>query len=292
MTSIGFKAFSNCNSLTSLTIGKSVTSIGYQAFEGCSEITNVRFVCENVDNWFSGYKKIKEIVFGNNVKEIGANAFYGCNGLTSVKIGNGVRKIGEKAFALCPELTDVYCYRDNPPNASNNTFEGSDVEHATLYVPEPSIHFYDYYQPWIWFGNKKALEIESNIYKLTYMIDGAAYKTYEKEEGEIITPEPTPAKEGYTFSGWSEIPGIMPAHDVTVNGSFIRLVLVGDANCDGIISEEDIVEVANSIMGTPSSFFDEKNADANADGVVNAADIVRIANIINGAELYCPPSVP
>ena len=45
-------------------------------------------------------------------------------------------------------------------------------------------------------------------------------------------------------------------------------------------------------MGTPSSFFDEKNADANADGVVNAADIVRIANIINGAELYCPPSVP
>ncbi|MBR6370335.1 MAG: hypothetical protein IKS24_04565, partial [Bacteroidaceae bacterium] len=27
-------------------------------------------------------------------------------------------------------------------------------------------------------------------------------------------------KEGYTFSGWSEIPETMPAHDVTVTGSF------------------------------------------------------------------------
>ena len=27
-------------------------------------------------------------------------------------------------------------------------------------------------------------------------------------------------KKGYTFSGWSEIPETMPAHDVTVTGSF------------------------------------------------------------------------
>jgi len=220
VTSIGIKAFYDCNSLTSLTIGKSVTSIGYQAFEGCNEITNVSFVCEYVDNWFSGYNKINEIVFGNDVKEIGAKAFYGCNGLTSVKTGKGVWKIGERAFASCPELTDVYCYRDNPPSASNKAFEDSYVEYATLYVPESSIHLYDYYQPWIWFGNKKAIEIESNIYKLTYIIDGEAYKTYEIKEGETITPEPAPTKEGYTFSGWSEIPATMPAHDVTVTGTF------------------------------------------------------------------------
>ena len=59
-----------------------------------------------------------------------------------------------------------------------------------------------------------------NKYKLTYMVDDAEYKTYEVEFGATITPEPAPTKEGYTFSGWSEIPETMPAHDVTVTGTF------------------------------------------------------------------------
>jgi len=58
-------------------------------------------------------------------------------------------------------------------------------------------------------------------YILTYQIDGQVYKRYEVEYGTEITPEPEPTKEGYTFSGWSEIPETMPAHDVTVTGSFV-----------------------------------------------------------------------
>ncbi len=57
-------------------------------------------------------------------------------------------------------------------------------------------------------------------YTLTYQIDGYDYKAYILEVGEAITPEPNPMKEGYTFSGWSEIPETMPAHDVTVTGTF------------------------------------------------------------------------
>jgi|GEM_PF-3864681 len=59
-----------------------------------------------------------------------------------------------------------------------------------------------------------------NTYKLIYMVDGEEYKVCELEYGEEITPEPDPEKEGYTFSGWSEIPETMPAHDVTVTGTF------------------------------------------------------------------------
>lgn len=55
---------------------------------------------------------------------------------------------------------------------------------------------------------------------LSYVVDGETYKEYLLKEGDIITPEPAPTKEGYTFSGWSEIPETMPAHDVTVTGSF------------------------------------------------------------------------
>ena len=63
--------------------------------------------------------------------------------------------------------------------------------------------------------------ISNNTYKLTYEVDGKEYKTYEVEYGSAITPEKEPSKEGYTFSGWSDIPETMPAHDVTVKGTFI-----------------------------------------------------------------------
>lgn len=59
-----------------------------------------------------------------------------------------------------------------------------------------------------------------NKYKLTYMVDGEEYKTCEIEYGATITAESEPTKEGYTFSGWSEIPRTMPAKDVVVTGSF------------------------------------------------------------------------
>ena len=52
-----------------------------------------------------------------------------------------------------------------------------------------------------------------NSYKLTYKVDGEVYKESALEYGTAITPEAEPTKEGYTFSGWSQIPATMPARD-------------------------------------------------------------------------------
>ena len=57
-------------------------------------------------------------------------------------------------------------------------------------------------------------------YNLTYTVDGEVYKTEEVVETTHLTPEAEPTKEGYTFSGWSEIPDTMPAKDVVVTGYF------------------------------------------------------------------------
>lgn len=59
-----------------------------------------------------------------------------------------------------------------------------------------------------------------HVYKLTYLVDGEVYKSYDIKEGAEVNSEPAPVKEGYTFSGWSEVPTTMPDHDVTVTGSF------------------------------------------------------------------------
>jgi len=63
--------------------------------------------------------------------------------------------------------------------------------------------------------------VPPTAYTLTYIVDGEVYKTISYYEGDVIAPESAPSKEGYTFSGWSEIPSTMPAEDVTVTGTFI-----------------------------------------------------------------------
>ena len=57
-------------------------------------------------------------------------------------------------------------------------------------------------------------------YNLVYMVDGVEYMRSVISFGDPITLEPHPTKEGYTFSGWSEVPETMPLYDVTVTGAF------------------------------------------------------------------------
>ena len=198
VTSIGRLAFSDCTGLTSVTIPNSVTSIGYSAFSGCSGLTSVSIP--------------------NTVSLIGIEAFEGCVGLTSLTIGKGIKTISSKAFANSSELTDVYCFADKVPSTNKNAFDGSYIEYATLHVPAKSLETYKSTAPWSNFGTIVAIEVPEHT--LTYNVDGTTYKTYTIEEGEKISAEAEPAKEGYTFSGWSDIPSTMPDHDVTVTGSF------------------------------------------------------------------------
>ena len=60
-----------------------------------------------------------------------------------------------------------------------------------------------------------------NTYKVTYMIDGEEFQTADVTFGSKITTPEVPAREGYTFSGWADVPETMPAHDVTLSGSYV-----------------------------------------------------------------------
>ena len=87
-----------------------------------------------------------------------------------------------------------------------------------------------------------------NKYTLTYTVDGETYKTYELEYGTSITSEEEPTKEGYTFSGWSEIPETMPASDVTVSGIFIVNKYLVTFTIDGEVIAADSLEYGAAIV--------------------------------------------
>jgi len=86
-------------------------------------------------------------------------------------------------------------------------------------------------------------EAPATMYNLIYMVDGEEYKTVQLAEGETITPEANPTKDGYTFSGWSEIPTTMPAHDVTITGTFTEII---DPNDTDISQFDNVVFFENA----------------------------------------------
>lgn len=157
VTSIGDKAFSFCDSLTSIVVedGNSV----YDSREGCNAIVEsgthtLIFGCKNT-------------IIPNSVTSIGDYAFCSCKDLTSVEIPNSVTSIGEYAFAFCYGLNSVTSLNPTPPTLSSSTFNMYD---ATLYVPSGAKAAYSEAEYWKNFTNIE--ELAPSIYELT---DGEEY---------------------------------------------------------------------------------------------------------------------
>ena len=115
VTTIGNKAFSECNSLTSINLPNSVTTIGNWAFFGCESLTNINIpnsVTTIGNSAFNGCESLTSINIPNSVTTIGNSAFNGCKSLTSINIPNSVTTIGESAFFGCNSLTSI-----NIPNS-------------------------------------------------------------------------------------------------------------------------------------------------------------------------------
>ena len=61
---------------------------------------------------------------------------------------------------------------------------------------------------------------EPNPYKVTWVIDGTQFTETINCDAKVGTPN-VPAKEGYTFTGWTpEVPATMPAEDMTFTAQF------------------------------------------------------------------------
>jgi hypothetical protein len=72
-----------------------------------------------------------------------------------------------------------------------------------------------------------------NKYKVTYIIDGEVFATDYVEYGSTIVPPTVSEKEGFSFDGWANVPETMPAHDVTIYGSYtsgIAEIIMNSAN--------------------------------------------------------------
>ena len=150
VTSIGGKAFYNCNKLTSVTIPDSVTSIGYYAFYNCGGIKNIYITnllawckiaglnnimdCDSFKNFYLNNELLTSLVIPNNITSISNYTFKNCSSLVSITIPDGVTSIGNFAFSGCRNLTSI-TIPANLTYIGNDAFESCN-ELMNIYISD------------------------------------------------------------------------------------------------------------------------------------------------------------
>ena len=244
VTSIGSSAFKGCFALKSMTIPNSVTSIGDSAFNGCSGLTSITIgnaVTSIGASAFSGCTGLASVEIPNSVKSIGNNSFENCSNVETLYIGSAIESIGDNAFVGCNDIYKIIMGSKKAIEANENIFTDDVYYNASLYVLKDRIYAFENRAPW----NK--FHIVENSFTVTFKVDGEIYKSYTLEYGTAI-PVETPAKEGYTFSGWNKLPATMPAEDITVEGSFAVNYYAVTYMVDGEVFATDSIAYGSEVV--------------------------------------------
>ena len=144
--SIGQNAFSYCVSLKSVTLPDSVFSMGSGLFYGCAALENVEISSQMSSipgGMFLYCEKLTKIRVPDNVTAIETAAFGMCSGLTEISLPAGLQSVGAQAFYGCDSLSTVNCRgteaqwnavtkgEDNAPLTSANiVFSGNGGQNA------------------------------------------------------------------------------------------------------------------------------------------------------------------
>ncbi|MBE5730686.1 MAG: leucine-rich repeat domain-containing protein [Clostridiales bacterium] len=137
VSTIGKRAFRDCDSLTELTVPASVESVGKKAFEDCDslELITAEYLGKNADSndgfsyafgtsdsvksitvnniskidkkTFKGAERIQSLTLGGSVTEIGKKSFKGFSELLAVALPASIETVGDSAFEGCSMLTQI-----------------------------------------------------------------------------------------------------------------------------------------------------------------------------------------
>ncbi len=254
---IGERAFSGCSGLTFIDLGDSVETIRKEAFYSCSGLTSISIPksMKTIGNSAFNYcTSLNTVILGSRVPSIGHTAFNQCKALKNVYCKSTIipSGLGVGAFPT-PIAKNAKLY---VPETSLERYKLAIVwkEFGEI-VPLPVLKYIldgaEYNKEYYAFGEsivpvgvstKEGYtfsgwsetpdtivaadvtvtgEFLINTYAVRYIVDGDTVATDSVVYNSAIVLRDEPTKEGYTFSGWSEIPDTIGAADIAVTGEFL-----------------------------------------------------------------------
>ena len=296
VTTIGEKAFSQCDSLESIIIPNSITTIGHGAFWSCSSLKSVTIpnsvtTIENIA--FAGCSSLESVTIPNSATNIGGQAFESCTSLESITIPNSVKTIGNAAFQYCSNLASIkvesgntiYDSRDNC-NAIIETATSKLIAGCKNTVIPNSVTTIEYGA----FAGCTSLE-SITIPNSVTTIENFAFAECTSLES-ITIPNSITTIGNYAFAWCTSLENIVshiPAENLFTIDSNV-FILVDKNNCTLYVPAG-----AKEIYATTNGWKDFTNiveieaetpqegairGDVNNDGIVDVADITEIVDII------------
>lgn len=227
---IGSYAFSNCDSLSTITLPNSIKSIGIGAFYDCDTL--------------------KSATLPTGITKISKLAFYHCGFLQNVTIPQSITQIEEAAFAYCSKLATISL-------PSNLTTIGADCFRATsltsITLPEgmTTLEYGTFAQ-----SELTSIKLPKSLKQITagkYHTIGYSSREEEEEEGGFSNPNPKAynisENESGTFFDCKEL------QTVDINGAV--LTTLGNQTfrkCDKLQSIDLITTKVEEISA--NSFYD------------------------------------
>ena len=218
--------FADCP-LDSVYIGGKITyntskNSGYSPFYRNTSLRTITITDQEeqiYENEFYGCTNLKNVTIGHGIKNIGDRAFSGCSSLDKFSFGSNVESIGAEAFSDCVNMTQIISSASIPPVCGTQALDDINKWSCVLKVPQNYKAAYQAAEQWKeFFFIEDVVEVKK--FAVIYMVDNEIFAIDSLSVGEVIITIEEPTKEGYTFSGWSEAPETMPAHDVEIYGNF------------------------------------------------------------------------
>ncbi len=180
LASIGSFAFSD-SGLTSVAIGDSVTNIGQGAFDGCTKLAGVTIangVTTIGSQAFLACSSLLRIAIPNSVTNFGSGMFDDCSALTNVFVGANVTNIGNGEFAFCSKLAGIYFAGNAPITTSSSAFRGDTV--TIYYLPGTTG----------WSGYAAINGVSTILWNATIQASGTSFGVSNNQFGFDITGTP------------------------------------------------------------------------------------------------------